>query len=107
FIAKGSDVWTPPLSSGCLPGVTRELLLSPEVKIRGFKVHERTFTLEELFQADEVFITSSTRDLLAVREIDGRAVHHQGNAMESLKTAFRIYLASYVRDHAAEGATVS
>ena len=107
FIAKGSEVWTPPLSSGCLPGVTRELLLSPEVHIPGFTVRERTIMLDELFEADEVFITSSTRDLLAVREIDGRTVRHEGNAMESLRTAFRAYLASYVRDHAAEGATVS
>ena len=105
FISKGSDVFTPPLSSGCLPGITRELLLS-EVHTPGFRVSERTLMLDELYQADEVFITSSTRDLLSVVEIDGRAVQHQGGAMEALKSAFRGYLESYVRDHSREGAAV-
>ncbi len=103
FIATGSDVWTPPLSSGCLPGITRELLLS-DVRTPGFRVSERTLTLDDLYQADEVFITSSTRDLLAVAEIDGRVIEHRGNAMEALKSAFRGYLESYVRAHAQEGA---
>jgi branched-chain amino acid aminotransferase len=105
FMSKGADVWTPPLSSGCLPGVTRDLLLS-DVHTPGFRVQERDLTLEELYQADEVFITSSTRDLLAVKEIEGRAVNHTGGAMEALKAAFRAYLAEYVRNHAQESAPV-
>jgi branched-chain amino acid aminotransferase len=105
FMATGSDVWTPPLSSGCLPGVTRDLLLS-EVHTPGYRVIERDFTLDDLYKADQVFITSSTRDLLAVAEIEGRKVHHQGNAMEALKAAFRGYLAEYVTAHAPAGARV-
>jgi branched-chain amino acid aminotransferase len=103
FMAIGSEVWTPPLSSGCLPGVTRDLLLS-EVHTPGYQVIERDFMLDDLFQADEVFITSSTRDLLAVAEIEGRKVRHEGNAMEALKAAFRGYLANYVTAHAPAGA---
>jgi branched-chain amino acid aminotransferase len=106
FIANGGDVWTPPLSSGCLPGVTRDLLLT-EVHAPGITVRERTLHLDDLYAADEVFITSSTRDLLAVTEIDGRAVNRRGNAMEKLKSAFRAYIAAYVRTHAQEGAPVS
>jgi branched-chain amino acid aminotransferase len=97
FAAKDSEVWTPPLSSGCLPGITRELLLSDDVRTPGFQVRERTLTLDDLYQADQVFITSSTRDLLAVAGIEGRAIRHVGNAMEALKSAFRGYLESYVR----------
>jgi branched-chain amino acid aminotransferase len=106
FIARGSDVLTPPLSSGCLPGITRELLLS-DVHSPGFKVSERELKVNDLYEADEVFITSSTRDLLAVREIEGRKIDHQGNAMEALRDAFRSYLSSYVRSHTQESATVS
>jgi len=105
FIARGSEVWTPPLSSGCLPGITRELLLS-EVTAPGFRVAERTLTIDDLYQADEVFITSSTRDLLAVSEVDGRPVNHNGNAMEALNTAFGSYIDSYVREHANEAAPI-
>src|SRR5436190_11262240 len=62
FAAKGAEVWTPPLCSGCLPWITRELLLS-EVHAPGFHVTEKTLTPANLESADEVFITSTTRDL--------------------------------------------
>jgi branched-chain amino acid aminotransferase len=100
FMAKGSEVWTPPLSSGCLPGITRELLLS-DVQAPGIKVREKTLTLDDLYDADEVFITSSTRDLLAVAEIDSRAINRKAHAMPALKAAFRSYLNAYVAAHAA------
>jgi branched-chain amino acid aminotransferase len=70
FAAFESHIATPPLSSGCLPGVTRELLLE-EVRVPGLDVVEETLTLESLEAADEVFITSTTRDLLSVTEIEG------------------------------------
>ncbi len=103
FAVHGAEVWTPPLSSGCLPGITRELLLG-EVQAPGIRVLERTLHIDDLYAADEVFITSSTRDLLAVGEIDGRAIHRKGHAMADLKAAFRAYLDEYVRMHAPEGA---
>jgi branched-chain amino acid aminotransferase len=105
FIATGSEVWTPPLSSGCLPGITRELLLS-DVKTAEYPVGERVLTLNDLYAADEVFITSSTRDLLPVAEIDGRSVHRQGSAMTTLKAAFRAYIDAYVSQHGQVGAPV-
>ncbi len=57
---------TPPLHSGCLAGVTRALVLAwcPEVI-------ERDLILEELQEADEIFLTSTTRDVQAVSAFDG------------------------------------
>src|SRR5882762_3830803 len=55
FAARGGEVLTPPLSSGCLPGITRELLLS-EVRAPGVRVIEQTLTPADLESADEVFI---------------------------------------------------
>src|SRR2546423_15687028 len=60
FAAKGGQVWTPPLTSGCLPGITRELLLS-EVRVAGLPVSEHTLTPAALESADEGFISSTTR----------------------------------------------
>ncbi|MGQ0842697.1 MAG: aminotransferase class IV [Sporichthyaceae bacterium] len=70
----GSNLWavldgvpvTPPLSSGCLAGVTRALVLAwcPEAV-------ERALTPEDLSRAQEVFLTSTTRDVQAVAAIDG------------------------------------
>jgi branched-chain amino acid aminotransferase len=65
YAAFGNDVYTPPLESGCLPGITREILLT-DLLVPGVRVQERTLTLADLVNADEVFVTSSTRDVLPV-----------------------------------------
>ena len=61
-MAHGENVFTPPLASGCLPGVTRALLLD-EVHVPGVRVTERVLFPNDLEAADEVFISSTTREL--------------------------------------------
>jgi branched-chain amino acid aminotransferase len=95
FIANGDQVWTPPLSSGCLPGVTRELLLH-EVHASGISVGERPLVLADLESADEVFITSTTRDLLPVTHIEGRPVGRSSQARRRLQEVFGAYVDRYV-----------
>ena len=95
FAASGRDVWTPPLSSGCLPGVTRDLLLN-EIRTPEFRVSEKHLTLSDLERADEVFITSTTRDVLPVREIEGIRVRTGSRATETLGSALRAYIDTYV-----------
>ena len=56
---------TPPLTSGCLAGVTRELVL--EVA----DVDEMDVPMSALFETTEAFITSTTRDVLAIGRVDG------------------------------------
>lgn len=67
FCVSGGVARTPPLSSGCLAGVTRALVLAwcPDVR-------EDVLTLRDLAEADEVFLTSSTRDVHGVHSVDGR-----------------------------------
>jgi branched-chain amino acid aminotransferase len=98
FASEGSEVFTPPLDSGCLPGVTRELLLG-EVRAEGITVREKALRLEDLERADEVFITSTTRDLLPVVSIEGLKIRRQGGARQRLLAAFRSYLEAYVAAH--------
>lgn len=96
FIVRGGEVWTPPLSCGCLPGVTRAILLE-EIRVPGISVAEREITPEELALADDVFITSSTRDLLPVHEIDGVSrAGSRGRVREELLEAFRAHLTAYI-----------
>jgi branched-chain amino acid aminotransferase len=95
FISKGDQVWTPPLHSGCLPGVTRALLLN-EVRVSGITVGEKVLRLQDLEEADEVFITSSTRDLLPVLSVEGLEIRSSGAARRELERAFGRYLAAYV-----------
>lgn len=105
FAVFDERVFTPPLSDGCLPGVTREVLLR-EIGVPGVTVSERGLTVESLFQADQVFITSTTRDLLPVREIvpppgfdgasEARVLNRRGDVPERLGAAFRDFVASDV-----------
>jgi len=100
FAATGSEVYTPPLDSGCLPGVTRELLLDV-VRVPGIKVLERPLTPQDLQRADQVFITSTTRDLLPVVFIEGLQVRNERNLADPLVKALEEYREDYVKRNAA------
>ena len=72
FALHGNRVSTPPLAtSGCLPGVTRAVLLE-ELTSSEFLFSERELAPADLASSDQVFITSTTRDLLPVLSIDGK-----------------------------------
>ncbi len=94
FAVFGSEILTPPLSSGCLPGITRELLLET-VRTPAYQVREAPLLLEDLERADGIFITSSTRDLLPVREIEGLSIRHDQTARDALMAAFVSYEEQY------------
>jgi branched-chain amino acid aminotransferase len=68
FLILGGEVVTPPVSSGCLPGITRALV------IEWCGATEREVPLSALADAQEVFLTSSTRDVQPVSAVDGGAV---------------------------------
>lgn len=99
FASQGSTVYTPPLSAGCLPGVTRELLLGG-VDGGEIKVQERTLMPQDLNQMDEVFITSTTRDLLPVHAIEGLEIKRGDRVMELLRKALCEYRKEYIKKSA-------
>ncbi|MFN8938882.1 MAG: aminotransferase class IV [Acidobacteriota bacterium] len=94
FAVFGGEVLTPPLSSGCLPGITRALLLE-EISVPGITVREAPLQLSDLERADGLFITSSTRDLLAVSSIDTLSIHDDDSVRQRLNRAFQHYLDQY------------
>ncbi|MBZ5605400.1 MAG: aminotransferase class IV [Acidobacteriia bacterium] len=91
FIVQGENVWTPPLSSGCLPGITRAILIE-ELKA----AREKTLLPADLETADEVFITSTTRELMPVVFVEGLTIRGSRAATDRLQSAFRLYVESYV-----------
>lgn len=93
FAVLNGRLVTPPLSSGCLPGVTRAILLE-EIEP---SAEERPLRLADLEAASEIFITSSTRDVLPVSAIDGLALRLDGQrpVARRLRAAFQNYLAAY------------
>lgn len=69
FVVVGGRVLTPPLSSGCLAGVTRALVLE---WLGADAVDETDLPIGVLDEADEVFLTSSTRDVQPVHAVGNR-----------------------------------
>jgi branched-chain amino acid aminotransferase len=96
FAVKNGKVFTPPLSSGCLEGVTRGILfeIAPEA---GFSLVEQTLRPEDLYSADEVFITSTNRSLIGVGEIAGHKIAAApGPLTHRLEEVFAAYVTDYV-----------
>ncbi len=73
FIVCRGAALTPPLEAGLLAGITREFLfeLGPEL---GIPVRERVLREEDLYRADETFITSTTRELLPIVQVEDRPI---------------------------------
>jgi branched-chain amino acid aminotransferase len=101
FCVKNGKVTTPPLSSGCLEGVTRGMLL--EIAPRNdVSLVEQTLTPEDLYSADEVFITSTNRSLLGITEIAGHKYSTvMGPVAQKLESAFDAAMREYVAQRAA------
>ena len=96
FAVKEGKVFTPPLNSGCLEGVTRGILfeIAPEA---GVSVVQQALRPEDLYTADEVFITSTNRNVISVAEIAGRPVATPSDSVaQRLNRLFSAYVAEYV-----------
>jgi branched-chain amino acid aminotransferase len=96
FAVKGGKVYTPPLNSGCLEGVTRGILfeIAPEA---GIAVVEQALRPEDLYSADEVFISSTNRNLIGVGEIAGNKIATApGKITHQLNDLFDAYVKEYV-----------
>jgi len=73
FIVKGGAVFTPPLDAGILPGVTRALILEIG-RAMGLAMREQALAVADLRAADEIFITSTLKEAVPVRALDGKPV---------------------------------
>jgi branched-chain amino acid aminotransferase len=96
FCVRVGRVQTPPLNSGCLEGITRSILL--EIGPRaGVLCEEAVLRPADLFSGDEIFISSSNRNLLAVGEIAGhRYPNAPGPITRRLDDAFAAYIKEYL-----------
>jgi len=96
FCVRGGAVYTPPLSSGCLEGVTRSVLLDIGARA-GAPVEERVLLPQDLYGADEVFISSTNRSMLGVSEVNGHQIARApGPVTLKLEKAFAEYVREYI-----------
>lgn len=84
FWIKDEKLFTPPLKSGCLAGTTRELL------IENFAVQEKIGGLKDLFEADEVFLTSAGIGLKNVAKIDKKVFGKE--SFSQLRSRFEAFI---------------
>ncbi len=90
FIVKNGAALTPPIDAGLLPGITREFLFEVGGDA-GIPVREAVLRDDDLFGADESFLTSTTRELVPIVRVDDRTIGsgRPGPITQALLDAFR------------------
>ena len=74
FIVKEGVIATPVQDNQILSGITRRLVIDILAKDGSLLLEERTITLDEVNAADEIWITSSSKEIVPVTLFDGKAV---------------------------------
>ncbi|MEW5771553.1 MAG: D-amino acid aminotransferase [Pseudomonadota bacterium] len=100
FIVRDGVILAPPETHLVLPGITYEVVLEL-ARTHGMPHQVRPVSEAELRAADEVWITSSTKEVMAVTHLDGQAVGdgQPGPAFRRMLAAYRDYKHSVMRGH--------
>jgi branched-chain amino acid aminotransferase len=97
FLVRDGRVLTPPLSSGCLAGITREVLFEIAPKA-GVEMIERDLTPDDLATAQEAFVSSTTREVAAVGSVSPNwTFPAPGEVTTKLQAGFREHVREYLR----------
>jgi len=90
FLVSRGTLITPYEESGCLPGVTRQVVVELAQEL-GLKVAEREVRLEELLNAGEAFLTSSLTELMPLTEVNGKPINRgkRGKVTGMLMSAYK------------------
>jgi branched-chain amino acid aminotransferase len=73
FLVRNGEALTPPIDAGLLPGITREFLFDVGRDV-GVTVREAVLRDDDLFSADESFLTSTTREIVPIVQVDDRTI---------------------------------
>jgi branched-chain amino acid aminotransferase len=86
-------VYTPPIHIGILDGITRQAIMYL-AKEMGIEVYEKEFTLFNVYNADECFLTGTAAAAIPVTEVDGRVIGNgrAGEITKKLLKAFHEYV---------------
>jgi branched-chain amino acid aminotransferase len=77
FLVHDGVLYTPPLSAGCLEGITRDSVVTI-AHDQGYEVVERNLSRFDLYTADEAFFTGTAAEIAPIREVDDRQVGANG-----------------------------
>ena len=99
FVANGNQVWTPPLEFGLPARHHARSASSARSTPPASAWQRRRCCPADLESADEVFITSTTRDLLPVIQIEDKKIGRSDHTRQALARAFSEFLQNYVATH--------
>ncbi len=90
FIVRGNEVITPPLEASVLPGITRNVVLHLAKRL-GYDAQQANFKIEDVYAADECFLTGTGAEVIAVTKVDDKTVGEGkvGPVTQKLLQAFR------------------
>ncbi len=91
FTVHGGRIFTPPVSSGALCGVTRQIVIQLAREHLGVEVQESNMTRHDIFTADECFLTGTGAEIISAVKLDGRVIGtgKPGEITTQLIKAFR------------------
>ncbi|MGE4234327.1 MAG: aminotransferase class IV [Bacteriovoracia bacterium] len=103
FAVKNGEIWTAPLSLGILRGITRDWIFEICRNVR-LPIQERLFTLPELTTADEMFMSSATKEIVPITKLNGSLVGKgtPGPITLQLAKEMKHLIATYSMQHRAE-----
>ncbi|RNA67938.1 branched-chain-amino-acid transaminase [Alteribacter keqinensis] len=90
FIVKKGTIYTPPVYLGALEGITRNAIIDL-AKEHGYTLEEKPFTRHDVYVADEVFLTGTAVEVIAVVDVDSRKIADgkPGKVTKHLLSKFR------------------
>ncbi len=92
YIVKDGVVATPPLDNQILPGITRQLVVKVITEDGSIPLEERVISMDEVWDADEVWISSSSKEIAPVISLDGKPVG-DGKVGQVWEAAAKLYQA--------------
>jgi len=92
FIVRDGELLTPDTAAGILAGITRNIVMELARK-RGITVTEKSLVRDDLYAANECFLTGTAAEIIAVTSIDGRQIGHgkPGEITNALKADYEKY----------------
>jgi branched-chain amino acid aminotransferase len=96
FLGRDGRLLTPPLSAGILPGITRQIVLELAASL-GVACLDEPVSLESLLAADEAFLSSTTREVVPIRQVDDTIIGdgRPGPLTRQVMEAFAAYTSTH------------
>ena len=100
FLVRKNRIYTPYFAESALEGITREsaMILAREL---GFEVIERPIPRTELYLADEIFLTGTAAEIVAVTSVDGHAIGNgkEGPVAKRIRETYGKVVSAGVKEH--------